>query len=80
MTKRDPDLPSVPTVQVIERMFMLIDALASREDVITLKEISEKTGLHPSTAERLYISLLSESFFWLPTTRNAFEPMQPAPG
>lgn len=53
MTKRDPDLPSVPTVQVIERMFMLIDALASREDAITLKEISEKTGLHPSTAHRI---------------------------
>ena len=53
MTKRDPDLPSVPTVQVIERMFMLIDALASREDTISLKEISEKTGLHPSTAHRI---------------------------
>lgn len=32
---------------------MLIDALASREDPITLKEISEKTGLHPSTAHRI---------------------------
>jgi DNA-binding IclR family transcriptional regulator len=53
MTKRDPDLPSIPTVQVIERMFMLIDALASREDAISLKEISEKTGLHPSTAHRI---------------------------
>ena len=53
MTKRDPDLPSVPTVQVIERIFMLIDALASREDAITLKDISEKTGLHPSTAHRI---------------------------
>lgn len=53
MTKRDSDLPIVPTVQVIERMFMLIDALASREDAVTLKEISEKTGLHPSTAHRI---------------------------
>ena len=29
MTKRDSDLPSVPTVQVIERMFMLMNVLAS---------------------------------------------------
>ncbi len=53
MTKRDPDLPSIPTVQVIERMFMLIDVLASREDAMTLKDISDKTGLHPSTAHRI---------------------------
>jgi DNA-binding IclR family transcriptional regulator len=53
MTKRDPDHPIAPTVQVIERMFMLIDALASREDTISLKEISERTGLHPSTAHRI---------------------------
>lgn len=53
MTKRDSDLRTVPTVQVLERMFMLIDVLASREDAITLKDISEKTGLHPSTAHRI---------------------------
>ena len=34
-------------------MFTLIDVLASREDAISLKEISEKTGLHPSTAHRI---------------------------
>lgn len=44
---------ATPTIQVIERMFTLIDVLASREDAITLKEISEKTGLHPSTAHRI---------------------------
>jgi DNA-binding IclR family transcriptional regulator len=38
---------------VIERMFTLIDVLASREEAISLKEISEKTGLHPSTAHRI---------------------------
>lgn len=53
MTKKDQDLPTVPTVQVIERMFMLIDTLASREEAMTLKDISEKTGLHPSTAHRI---------------------------
>ena len=32
-----------PTIQVIERMFALIDVLASKEEAISLKEISEKT-------------------------------------
>jgi DNA-binding IclR family transcriptional regulator len=43
----------VPTIQVIERLFSLMNVLASREDSISLKEISEKTGLHPSTAHRI---------------------------
>jgi len=34
-------------------MFALIDVLASREEAITLKEISERTGLHPSTTHRI---------------------------
>lgn len=53
MAKNDTDLPGVPAVQVLERMFSLIDVLACREEAITLKEISEKTGLHPSTAHRI---------------------------
>lgn len=53
MTKKDSDLPSVPTVQVIERMFTLIDVLASRDDALSLKEISERAGLHPSTTHRI---------------------------
>lgn len=53
MKKNDPHLPSKPSVQVLERMFTLIDVLASREDAIPLKEISDRTGLHPSTAHRI---------------------------
>ena len=53
MKKSDPSLPIKPSVQVLERMFTLIDVLASREDAISLKEISEKTGLHPSTTHRI---------------------------
>lgn len=34
-------------------MFALFDVLSSREEAISLKEISEKTGLHPSTAHRI---------------------------
>ena len=53
MRKDDLGTPATPTIQVIERMFALIDVLASREEAITLKEISEKTGLHPSTTHRI---------------------------
>ncbi len=53
MTRRQDILPTQPSVQVIERMFNLLEVLASREEPVSLKEISEKTGLHPSTAHRI---------------------------
>ena len=53
MTKAPKLVPEHPSIQVIERMFGLIDVLASREEAISLKEIAEKTGLHPSTAHRI---------------------------
>ena len=34
-------------------MFALLDVLAGREQPVSLKEISERTGLHPSTAHRI---------------------------
>jgi DNA-binding IclR family transcriptional regulator len=42
-----------PAIQVLERMFSLLDLLASHQDPISLKLISEQTGLHPSTAHRI---------------------------
>src|SRR3954470_20520407 len=42
-----------PTIQVLERMFSLLDVLASYQDPVSLKLISEQTGLHPSTAHRI---------------------------
>ena len=42
-----------PTIQVLERSFALLDMLASQQDPVSLKEISERTGLHPSTAHRI---------------------------
>lgn len=42
-----------PTIQVLERSFALLDLLASHPDPVSLKEISERTGLHPSTAHRI---------------------------
>jgi DNA-binding IclR family transcriptional regulator len=48
----------VPSIQVLERMFSLIDVLAAKEGSATLKEISEKTGLHPSTTHRILNDLV----------------------
>ena len=42
-----------PTIQVLERCFALLDMLASHQEPVSLKEISERTGLHPSTAHRI---------------------------
>ncbi len=53
MTRTQSPLPAQPSVQVIERMFQLLEVLSSREEAISLKEISERTGLHPSTAHRI---------------------------
>ncbi len=53
MKKHPAEFQPKPSVQVLERMFQLIDVLASREESVSLKEISERTGLHPSTAHRI---------------------------
>jgi DNA-binding IclR family transcriptional regulator len=53
MTKHNRVAAVTPTIQVIERLFSIMDVLASREEAISLKEISEKTGLHPSTTHRI---------------------------
>jgi IclR family transcriptional regulator, carbohydrate utilization repressor len=45
--------PSSPTIQVLERTFALLDMLAAQPEPVSLKEISERTGLHPSTAHRI---------------------------
>lgn len=45
--------PQSPTIQVLERTFALLETLAGQPDPVSLKEISERTGLHPSTAHRI---------------------------
>jgi DNA-binding IclR family transcriptional regulator len=42
-----------PTIQVLERSFELLDLLAAQREPVSLKFISEHTGLHPSTAHRI---------------------------
>ena len=48
-----------PSVQVIERIINLLEILANREDAMSLKEVSEKSGLHPSTAHRILNDLVT---------------------
>ncbi len=44
---------SSTSIQVLSRMFALLDTLAQEGDAVSLKFISEQTGLHPSTAHRI---------------------------
>ena len=70
MTKPESDLPVKPTVQVIERMFSLLGILALHEDAVSLKEISEQSGLHPSTAHRILNDLATGRFVERPAAGN----------
>jgi IclR family transcriptional regulator, carbohydrate utilization repressor len=60
--RKQEAIPTKPTVQVLERMFGLLDILAEKEEAMSLKEISEKSGLHPSTAHRILNDLASGRF------------------
>jgi IclR family transcriptional regulator, carbohydrate utilization repressor len=42
-----------PSVQVIERLFLLLEVLAKNGQAMSLKEISEAAELHPSTTHRI---------------------------
>ena len=46
-------------IQVIERLVSLLDALAGQPDAVSLKELSARTGLHPSTAHRILNDLVT---------------------
>ena len=48
--KIEPVATPKTTIQVIERMTALLDALAKYSDPVSLKELSKVSGLHPSTA------------------------------
>lgn len=61
---------STTTIQVLERMFTLIDVLATKEEAISLKELSEKSGLHPSTTHRILNDLAVGRFVDRPTAGN----------
>lgn len=50
------------SIQVIERMVSLLDALAAYPDPVSLKELSAATDLHPSTAHRILNDLVVKRF------------------
>ena len=50
------------SIQVIERMIALLDALASYPDPVSLKELATATGLHPSTAHRILNDMVAKRF------------------
>ncbi len=62
MRKTDINVAAVPTIQVMARMFALMDVLASRSEPMSLKDISARTGLHPSTTHRILNDLVSGRF------------------
>ena len=51
-------------------MFTLLEILATREESVSLKEISEKSGLHPSTAHRILNDLATGGFVERPVAGN----------
>jgi DNA-binding IclR family transcriptional regulator len=53
---------TTPSIQVLERCFALLDVLAQQPEPMALKDISERTGLHPSTAHRILNDLASGRF------------------
>ena len=65
MTRRDDGDPagteggSRTAIQVIDRLVSLLDALAEQPDAVSLKDLSRRTGLHPSTAHRILNDLVS---------------------
>lgn len=61
--KNDLSIESEKTsIQVIERMISLLDALAQYPDPVSLKDLSNMTGLHPSTAHRILNDMVLKRF------------------
>lgn len=50
------------SIQVIARASRLLDAMAVRDEPVSLKTLSDATGLHPSTAFRILASLVEHGF------------------
>jgi DNA-binding IclR family transcriptional regulator len=53
-----PDTGSRTAIQVIDRLVSLLDALAEHPEAVSLKDLSRRTGLHPSTAHRILNDLV----------------------
>ncbi|EON12025.1 MULTISPECIES: IclR family transcriptional regulator [Pandoraea] len=58
----NPGAESRTSIQVIERMMRLLDALAGHADPVSLKELAQATELHPSTAHRILNDMVACRF------------------
>ncbi len=58
MPSKDPRT----SIQVIERMTVLLDTLASAPEPVSLKELALATALHPSTAHRILNDMVATRF------------------
>ena len=56
------------SIQVLQRMFVLLDILAAQEEPLSLKDISEKAQLHLSTTHRILNDLVLGRFVDRPDT------------
>ncbi len=50
------------SIQVIERMMSLLDALATAPEAVSLKQLASTTELHPSTAHRILAAMTHARF------------------
>jgi DNA-binding IclR family transcriptional regulator len=50
------------SIQVIERMMSLLDALAASPETASLKHLASVTELHPSTAHRILAAMTAARF------------------
>ncbi len=62
MKQESPANGDKTSIQVIERMMALLDALAGYPDPVSLKELAGATGLHPSTAHRILNDMVAKRF------------------
>ena len=62
MNTTAPNAASKTAIQVIERMTTLLDILACSPDPLTLKDIAQLSGLHPSTAHRILNDMALKRF------------------
>lgn len=61
--KAVPDKPeNRNSIQVIERMMSLLDALAAQPEPASLKQLAQVTQLHPSTAHRILAAMTQARF------------------
>jgi IclR family acetate operon transcriptional repressor len=50
------------SIQVIDRLSKLLDAIAAHEGAVSLKVLAAETGLHPSTAFRILGAMIAVEF------------------